>query len=308
MQHRQRDYNSEDGFALPRQQAEAHPLRAVAAASDFGDASGQNVPDNIPNPLQDNIRSQSVAKDRSPSIVDPLGAFVDPLGASTKISDPLGAKSESSSGRESSAEVKEGTELDCALEDWDVKKAYILQRFVATGSIRVSSTFDILSRDLKTRGRSSTAARLEQLQNPEKEALEDKKMVDMQEYVTRLRELNDEIAYAWLNNERVTALKTATKVPDPERSGFQQSATVPSHQGARWLGDGLLAGARWLGGIWWPELADKAAVAMLLADTSVPQFYPTLFVLVTEVMDTVGRLVYDRIYGKVWFPTPYSTA
>lgn len=32
-------------------------------------------------------------------------------------------------------------------------------------------------------------------------------------------------------------------------------------------------------------------VARLLTDTSVPGFYPTLFVLVTEVMDTVGRLV-----------------
>jgi hypothetical protein len=75
-------------------------------------------------------------------------------------------------------------------------------------------------------------------------------MVDMQEYVSRLRELNDEIAAAWQNNNRVTALKTAIKV------------------------------------------------ARLLADTSVAAFYPTLFVLVTEVMDTVGRLVFDRIRNK----------
>ena len=33
-------------------------------------------------------------------------------------------------------------------------------------------------------------------------------------------------------------------------------------------------------------------------DTSVPQFYPTLFVLVTDVMDTVGNLVWDRIKRK----------
>lgn len=69
--------------------------------------------------------------------------------------------------------------------------------------------------------------------------------------VARLRELNQEISFAWLNAERVAALKTSIKV------------------------------------------------ARLLSDTSVPHFYPTLFVLVTEVMDTVGRLVYDRIRNKV---------
>lgn len=36
-------------------------------------------------------------------------------------------------------------------------------------------------------------------------------------------------------------------------------------------------------------------------DTSVPQFYPTLFVLVTDVMDTVGNLVWDRIKKKAEF-------
>lgn len=35
-----------------------------------------------------------------------------------------------------------------------------------------------------------------------------------------------------------------------------------------------------------------------MMDTSVPQFYPTLFVLVTDVMDTVGNLVWDRIKRK----------
>lgn len=39
-------------------------------------------------------------------------------------------------------------------------------------------------------------------------------------------------------------------------------------------------------------------VARLLSDTSVPQFYPTLFVLVTDVMDTVGNLVWNRIKKK----------
>ncbi len=71
-----------------------------------------------------------------------------------------------------------------------------------------------------------------------------------EEFVTQLREMNEDIARAWLSAERVTALKLATRV------------------------------------------------ARLLCDTSVPSFYPTLFVLVTEVMDTMGRLVFDRIRNK----------
>lgn len=36
----------------------------------------------------------------------------------------------------------------------------------------------------------------------------------------------------------------------------------------------------------------------LLADTSVLQFYPSQFVLITETLDTFGRLVYDRLKHK----------
>lgn len=42
-------------------------------------------------------------------------------------------------------------------------------------------------------------------------------------------------------------------------------------------------------------------VARLLMDTSVLQFYPTLFVLAAEIMDMLGNLVWERIKQKVEF-------
>lgn len=38
--------------------------------------------------------------------------------------------------------------------------------------------------------------------------------------------------------------------------------------------------------------------AKLLADTDVLQFYPSKFVLVTDILDTFGKIVYDRLKSK----------
>jgi hypothetical protein len=60
--------------------------------------------------------------------------------------------------------------------------------------------------------KSVTATHLEQLEDSDKEAREEFKIISQQEYVMRLRELNEEIALAWLNNERVSALRLTIKV------------------------------------------------------------------------------------------------
>nr|KAG5704115.1 hypothetical protein BaRGS_009645 [Batillaria attramentaria] len=45
----------------------------------------------------------------------------------------------------------------------------------------------------------------------------------------------------------------------------------------------------------------------LLADTSVIMFYPSKFVLITDILDTFGRLVYDRLLEKAQYFPPGST-
>ncbi|KAM9773653.1 VPS35 endosomal protein-sorting factor-like isoform X2 [Syngnathus typhle] len=42
----------------------------------------------------------------------------------------------------------------------------------------------------------------------------------------------------------------------------------------------------------------------LLSDTSVIQFYPSKFVLITDILDTFGQLVYDRIWSMCSDPKP----
>ncbi|KAL3681400.1 hypothetical protein R1sor_024356 [Riccia sorocarpa] len=274
MRIRERQYEQEAAsLALYKNPTTQDPLKSPAISLEKSSPLiGRNSADKGTFGLRQLSKNRNYAsfedEESKKTFEDPLGAaaFQDPLGVATKKdSHPLGALSQqdlSSSddskrftpklskriGKHPSDELAEA-----AAAEWDAYKSSIMQRFTSTGTITVSATFDILSKEPKVRGKSVTAAHLEELEDPEKEAREGTKIISQQEYVTRLKELNEEISQAWLNNERVAALRLSIKV------------------------------------------------ARLLSDTSVPQFYPTLFVLVTDVMDTVGNLVWNRIKKKAEF-------
>ncbi|XP_020524770.1 UPF0505 protein isoform X2 [Amborella trichopoda] len=135
-------------------------------------------------------------------------------------------------------------------KEWVNFNRTLMQKFPVAKTIRIASTSDVIFRNAKASGRSLTTLRLEELDDPQKIAVQEVKVITQQDYVLRLRELNDEIAKAWKFEDRVTALKLSIKV------------------------------------------------TRLLSDTSVKEFYPTLFVLVTNILDTLGSLVWERIKRK----------
>lgn len=54
--------------------------------------------------------------------------------------------------------------------------------------------------------------------------------------------------------------------------------------------------------------------AKLLGDMSVPQFYPAMFAVVSDILDSFGKLVFERLRGRIaetsqlQGDTPFTTA
>ncbi|KAH9322311.1 hypothetical protein KI387_016950, partial [Taxus chinensis] len=181
------------------------------------------------------------------------GVFIDPLSEPVSESPPSTGKKLAKLLNKMVLQGASDEAVEAASKEWRIFKMLMMQKYTCASTITLSATSDIISKSIKARGKSLTTMHLEELDDPEKNAKEEVKIISQQEYVRRLRELNDEITQAWQQNERVSALRLSIKV------------------------------------------------ARLLSDTSVPQFYPTLFILVTDIMDTLGSLVWKRIKGKAEF-------
>ncbi|XP_057871562.1 uncharacterized protein LOC131077967 isoform X1 [Cryptomeria japonica] len=179
--------------------------------------------------------------------------FIDPLSEFISKSPPSVAKKSERLLDKTIIRGASDEAVETALKEWSIYKTLMMHKYTCANTITLSATSDFIAKSIKAGGKSSTTMHLEELDNPEKNAEEEVKIISQQEYVRRLCELNDEIAQAWQQNERVIALRLSIKV------------------------------------------------ARLLSDTSVPQFYPTLFVLVTDIMDTLGSLVWKRIKMKAEF-------
>lgn len=175
--------------------------------------------------------------------------FFDPLrGNYGKPEDSM--KDLGSTTTEITAEPYRDTAIQFLGKEWTSYKKVLMQKFPVSKMISVSSLSSSIMKTGKGPEKPSANVHLEELDDPQRFAEEGVKYITLQEYVSRLTELKDEISRAWHANDRVTSLNLSIKV------------------------------------------------AKLLADTSVLQLYPTLFVLATEILDMLGDMVWERIMQK----------
>lgn len=116
--------------------------------------------------------------------------------------------------------------------------------------------------------------RLEQLDDFEEGAVRQMSDLSQQQYTTKIEQVNIELVQAWHSDQRVKALKIAIQV--------------------------LLFICFELLAIFLNNFNDIKLFqyAKLLVDTSVMAVYPCKFILITDILDIFGKLVYDRLKVK----------
>ncbi|KAL2476340.1 hypothetical protein Adt_37076 [Abeliophyllum distichum] len=224
LEFRRRDYRAEEqSHSLPRVPAKSHPLSAPP-----------------PSPLQVNVLD-----DRKDDFFDPLRSMNGKMEVSTTGLQHEEIYSDETVPNEISAQSQE--------KEWNSFTKILMQRVPVSKTISISVISSTVVKGSKANETSSKDLHLEELDDPQKFAEDDVKVISQREYVSRLLELKDEIKLAWYADDRVTSLRLSIKV------------------------------------------------ARLLMDTTTIQFYPTLFVLATDIMDMLGDLVWNRIKQKAEF-------
>ena len=260
--------------------------------------------------------------------MDPLSlmmaaAELDPLGAN----DPLGASGSAPGAAFSSvgsvllgAAAHDDSAPASRFLTWKQRRADILKQYTVAGQIKINS--DLLNADglaaaslgsnlddgaaaadkkvnmldAKTRGR------LEQLEQAEGNADESRIVrLTQQELVSRVDKLNVELGKAWEAEERVRALKIAIQVRRPKDEKRPRVGGVPSAPRFAPAPHPLRTRSTPAPHPLHPPLQ----VSKMLGDTAFPQFYPTVFVLVTEMLDHFGAPVHAPRTALTRRHTPY---
>ncbi|XP_005101203.1 VPS35 endosomal protein sorting factor-like [Aplysia californica] len=241
--------------------ASSHPLKAITV-TDVQQKKG-------------NSGAAASSTSKKTPFVDPL-SFSDPLsgGVSTEFegSDPLSmmsAPSKSSmpskSSRSNSVKSQkmdgENEEIDDSFEPWSLKRAGILTKYTTSEKLSITTSFLSTGDQERVVIRSQAQAQTGTVSDKVKNRLE--QLDDFEEgSVKEMLNLSQQ-DYVKRIEELNQALITA------------------------WDGDQRVK-----------ALKIVIQCSKLLADTSVIPFYPSKFVLITDILDTFGRLVYDRLLDK----------
>lgn len=124
----------------------------------------------------------------------------------------------------------------------------------------------------------SAQPRLEETGSEQTSLEETAKVMDQQEYLAKVRELIDGITNAWQVEDRVTSLKLSIKV-----NLLTYDVKFVCKKNCKMVNS---------------MFCSVLQVTKLLMDTTVLQFYPTVFVVVTDMLDMVGDMVWERIKEK----------
>ncbi|KAM3320471.1 VPS35 endosomal protein-sorting factor-like isoform X2 [Capsicum chacoense] len=180
---RHRDYKAEE---------QVHSFRPVAA---------ETHPLSFQSPSYDQVDVTDYDRDE----------FFDPLrGNYGKPEDPM--KDLGSTTTEITAEPYRDIAIQFLGKEWTSYKKVLMQKFPVSKMISVSSLSSSIMKTGKGPEKPSANVHLEELDDPQRFAEEGVKYITLQEYVSRLTELKDEISRAWHANDRVTSLNLSIKV------------------------------------------------------------------------------------------------
>ncbi|XP_038064522.1 VPS35 endosomal protein-sorting factor-like [Patiria miniata] len=191
--------------------------------------------------------------------LDPLSQFA--AAAAIKVADPLSQGLGQGGGKDATDSGSfNKNQLDDSFEPWSSKKATILSKYTTSEKLSITTSF------LSTGGQQKVTVKS---QPAGQSTVTDK-------VKNRLEQLDD------FEEGSVREMLNLSQQDYVHRINELNQALI-----AAWDQDQKVK-------------ALKIAIqcSKLLADTSVIQFYPSKYVLITDILDTFGRLVYDRIRRK----------
>ncbi|OXB58794.1 hypothetical protein ASZ78_015992 [Callipepla squamata] len=213
--------------------------------------------------------TSSTSSSSSSSVVDPLSSVLDgtdPLSLFAAAADPVTTTASMDSIRKK-RDKDDSSAVGSDFEQWSSKRGEILARYTTTEKLSIN----LYMGSEKGKGTTSGSAvsekvrtRLEELDDLEEGSQKELLNLTQQDYMNRIEELNQSLKDAWSSDQKVKALKIV----------IQQVHIMNGNSGKNEM---------------------DIRCSKLLSDTTVIQFYPSKFVLITDILDTFGKLVYERI-------------
>ncbi|XP_038401929.1 VPS35 endosomal protein-sorting factor-like isoform X14 [Canis lupus familiaris] len=277
---RSRNYKAEFAScrleAVPLEFGDYHPLKPIT------------VTESKTKKVSRKGSTSSTSSSSSSSVVDPLSSVLDgtdPLSMFAATAEP--AATDSSRKRR---DRDENSIVGSDFEPWASKRGEILARYTTTEKLSIN----LFMGSEKGKAGTATSAmsekvrtRLEELDDFEEGSQKELLNLTQQDYVNRIEELNQSLKDAWASDQKVKALKIV--IQDQPVNFCLLPAPLPLKN---WDFDRDCVGFTKL-----VRFAILTVCSKLLSDTSVIQFYPSKFVLITDILDTFGKLVYERIFS-----------